>query len=96
MIGTAGRASTSTSREGTHASVAGTRDQVTLGDLEGGEGRRLGLVRGLTSAPETGTALLGTAAHTILPAAPAASSAVLPRMNPPLVAVCMKVVTWRE
>nr|POE88674.1 hypothetical protein CFP56_47873 [Quercus suber] len=84
-IGTAGHASTSTSRGATRANVAGIPSQVievvTLGALVGEEGPPLGSVLVLMLGLVIGTALLALVEHTTLLAAQAASSVEHSRMT---------------
>lgn len=79
--GTAGHASTWTSKGGTPANAAASRDPATM-EVLAGEALRSGLPVP-TSGPVTGTAQLATAELITSPAALAASSAAGWRMSPP-------------
>lgn len=83
-IGTAGHATTWTSKEGTHANAATSQepvtDQATMEVLEGEEALLLDSALGLTLGLVTGTAASATAELTTSLAVPAASSVAPPRM----------------
>ncbi|XVF26613.1 hypothetical protein REPUB_Repub14bG0033500 [Reevesia pubescens] len=80
-IGTAGHASTSTSKGETPANVAGNLGQVTLVASVGGVAPHLGSPPARMFDQVTGTALLETVAPTISPVVPAASNVVHSRMT---------------